>query len=336
MLQSITQSQLLPILLAIAAFLVAALLILYIFRLLFGRRIRATGSRNRPRRLDVVDAFDLDRERQLVIVRRDNIEHLLLIGGPNDLLVEGAINRGEAAIARPEPREARPPAPGWPPAPHPAESAEMQPPLREREAAPAQAPFSLDSLKRRIQEPTRGVEPPARGPEPTRAPIPPRPQEPTRPAPPPPPVAPLPPDLFAPTAARQQPPSPEAPPPPTLGSAPRMGGPIFTPRPTAPRPPAPPFLSRTQKVAPPTLKKDMAPPPPAEPTTPVAEPKQEVPPEVQPPAAEAAPSAPETPAPETPPEPEAATPATPAATEPADALESLEAEMARLLGRPEH
>ena len=120
MLQSITQSQLLPILLAIAAFLVAALLILYIFRLLFGRRIRATGSRNRPRRLDVVDAFDLDRERQLVIVRRDNIEHLLLIGGPNDLLVEGAINRGEAAIARPEPREARPPAPGWPPAPHPA------------------------------------------------------------------------------------------------------------------------------------------------------------------------------------------------------------------------
>ncbi|MGC1864449.1 MAG: hypothetical protein WA733_25845, partial [Methylocystis sp.] len=119
--QSITQSQLLPYLFAIAAFLVAAVLILYIFRLVFGRRIRTNGPRNRPRRLDVVDAFELDRERQLVIVRRDNTEHLLLIGGPNDLLVESGINRGEASIARAETREtrleareARPAAPGWP------------------------------------------------------------------------------------------------------------------------------------------------------------------------------------------------------------------------------
>ncbi|MCX7900284.1 MAG: hypothetical protein N2444_09430, partial [Methylocystis sp.] len=59
-------SQLLPVLGAIVAFLLAALLLLYIFRLLFGRRIRSPGSRNRPRRLDVVDVFDLDRERQLV------------------------------------------------------------------------------------------------------------------------------------------------------------------------------------------------------------------------------------------------------------------------------
>ena len=49
--QSITQSQLLPYLFAIAAFLVAAVLILYIFRLVFGRRIKANGPRNRPRRL---------------------------------------------------------------------------------------------------------------------------------------------------------------------------------------------------------------------------------------------------------------------------------------------
>jgi len=35
-----------------------------------------------------VDAFDLDRQRQLVIIRRDNVEHLLMIGGPNDLVIE--------------------------------------------------------------------------------------------------------------------------------------------------------------------------------------------------------------------------------------------------------
>ena len=139
--QSITQSQLLPYLFAIAAFLVAAVLILYIFRLVFGRRIKANGPRNRPRRLDVVDAFELDRERQLVIVRRDNTEHLLLIGGPNDLLVESGINRGEASIPRADTREtrleARPAAPGWPAAPGPAAPEQAAP----RPAEPAPQPI---------------------------------------------------------------------------------------------------------------------------------------------------------------------------------------------------
>ncbi|MEF3368120.1 hypothetical protein V3H18_16415, partial [Methylocystis sp. 9N] len=110
-------TQLLPILGALVAFLVAAVLVLYIIRLLFGRRIRSSAPRNRARRLDIVDVFDLDRERQLVIVRRDNVEHLLLIGGPNDILVEATINRVEGMLGRPgEQRQAA--APGnWPAAP---------------------------------------------------------------------------------------------------------------------------------------------------------------------------------------------------------------------------
>ena len=84
----ILQSQLLTYAVAFVFILLAILLFIYVARQLFGRRIRAPGPRNRPRRLDIVDAFDLDRERQLIIVRRDNIEHLLLIGGPNDVLVE--------------------------------------------------------------------------------------------------------------------------------------------------------------------------------------------------------------------------------------------------------
>ena len=122
-------SALLPILGAIVAFLIAALLVLYIFRLLFGRGIRSGGKKG-SRRLDVVDVFDLDRERQLVIVRRDNTEHLLLIGGPNDLLVEGDFSPSEALAAKPV-KESRPtPAgAGWPVGPTP-----------EPASAPASAP----------------------------------------------------------------------------------------------------------------------------------------------------------------------------------------------------
>ena len=81
--------------LAAVAFLVAAGLILLIFRLAFGNRLRMSGGRGRQQRLGIVDAFDIDRQRQLVIVRRDNIEHLIMIGGPNDVVIESTINRAE-------------------------------------------------------------------------------------------------------------------------------------------------------------------------------------------------------------------------------------------------
>ena len=61
------------------------------------------------RRLGLVDAFSLDGQRQLVLIRRDNIEHLVMIGGPNDVLVELQINRAvtparESAQASPSAR----------------------------------------------------------------------------------------------------------------------------------------------------------------------------------------------------------------------------------------
>lgn len=89
---------------AAIAFLAAALLLILIFRLTFGRRLRLPrNGRARPPRLGTVDAFNLDRQRQLVIVRRDNVEHLLMIGGPNDLVIESEIIRAESR----EPRELR-------------------------------------------------------------------------------------------------------------------------------------------------------------------------------------------------------------------------------------
>lgn len=69
------------------------------------------GSRSRQPRLGVVDVYDLDRTRQLVLLRRDNVEHLLLIGGPNDVVIESNIVRvasgkihapAEVSFERPE------------------------------------------------------------------------------------------------------------------------------------------------------------------------------------------------------------------------------------------
>ena len=58
------------------------------------------GSRGRAPRLAVIDAAAVDNRRRLVLVRRDNIEHLLMIGGPTDIVVESHIVRGASATGR--------------------------------------------------------------------------------------------------------------------------------------------------------------------------------------------------------------------------------------------
>src|SRR5690606_8180547 len=54
------------------------------------------GGRNRMPRLAVIDATAVDNQRRLVLVRRDDVEHLILIGGPSDVLIEQSIRKGEA------------------------------------------------------------------------------------------------------------------------------------------------------------------------------------------------------------------------------------------------
>ena len=54
-------------------------------------------GRGRVPRLAVVDALTVDRRRRLLLVRRDNVEHLILIGGPSDLVVEATIQRTRLA-----------------------------------------------------------------------------------------------------------------------------------------------------------------------------------------------------------------------------------------------
>jgi hypothetical protein len=67
--------------------LVIVLVIIKLVRsLTFGTFV--AGGRNRKTRLAVMDATAVDSHRRLVLVRRDDIEHLLLIGGPTDVVVE--------------------------------------------------------------------------------------------------------------------------------------------------------------------------------------------------------------------------------------------------------
>ena len=80
---------------------IAVLVVLAIFyRMVFAHRLRVPGGRTRQPRLGLVDAFSLDGQRQLVLIRRDNVEHLVMIGGPNDVLVEVADQPGRLRANR--------------------------------------------------------------------------------------------------------------------------------------------------------------------------------------------------------------------------------------------
>ncbi len=61
------------------------------------------GGRNRNPRLQVLDAAAVDTRRRLVLVRRDDVEHLIMIGGPTDIVIESRIQPADSqtGIAQP-------------------------------------------------------------------------------------------------------------------------------------------------------------------------------------------------------------------------------------------
>jgi len=96
----------------------------WLVRRFAGNRLGANTNRGRMPRLAVIDAAAVDGRRRLVLVRRDNVEHLLMIGGPTDIVVEPNIVRAmpardqmpqrPAVGAEPPPRIAPLPDAGWP------------------------------------------------------------------------------------------------------------------------------------------------------------------------------------------------------------------------------
>lgn len=184
-----------PLIFILAFVFVLALIALaaWLVRRFGGKGLGNAGSRGRMPRLAVIDAAAVDGRRRLVLVRRDNVEHLLMIGGPTDIVVEPNIVRGRDAAAResqgrdqrpgvssefarapesgfiadaePAPVHAEPQQPEAPRPPRPSFADEL------RRPAPAPAPAApvvdrrSDALANFTPEPITRLEPPVR-PEP--------------------------------------------------------------------------------------------------------------------------------------------------------------------------
>jgi flagellar biogenesis protein FliO len=82
---------------AFVAVLALIALVFWLVRRFAGSRIGAQPNRGRMPRLAVIDAAAVDGRRRLVLIRRDNVEHLLMIGGPTDIVVETNIVRATTA-----------------------------------------------------------------------------------------------------------------------------------------------------------------------------------------------------------------------------------------------
>jgi hypothetical protein len=67
-------------------------LLIWAFKTFFTGSSGGTGfMRPREKRLGVVEAATVDQKRKLLLVRRDDVEHLVMIGGPIDMLIETGI-----------------------------------------------------------------------------------------------------------------------------------------------------------------------------------------------------------------------------------------------------
>ncbi|MCF1743175.1 FliO/MopB family protein [Paradevosia shaoguanensis] len=134
--------------LALGIVLVLIILALWLLKFIF--RASNNVGRGKNRRLSVVDSLAVDQKRQLVIVRRDDVEHLILLGGPQDVVIETGIP-AEQQQARQPVRRPAPPTPAKPAsasqAPVPAVEPALRPAankLRELAAPPpARQPTSL-------------------------------------------------------------------------------------------------------------------------------------------------------------------------------------------------
>ncbi len=85
-----------------AAALVFVLALLGVFAYL-ARRFSGSGiiPSKRQKRLSVIEVASVDPKRRLVLVKRDHVEHLVLIGGGNDLVIETGIGVAAPTPAAP-------------------------------------------------------------------------------------------------------------------------------------------------------------------------------------------------------------------------------------------
>lgn len=159
---------------ALILLLIVLIIIKLVRSLTFGTFV--AGGRNRKARLAVMDATAVDSNRRLVLVRRDDIEHLLLIGGASDIVVERDIRLShqrrpvlsgdnhdtaprahaleQPAAAKPMPLRAPSPTPR-PPVPAAARLAASAPTPRQTQAPRAEPP----SVPQAVPVPARNTPP---------------------------------------------------------------------------------------------------------------------------------------------------------------------------------
>jgi len=303
-------------------------------------RLGGASTRGRQPRLGVIDYASVDARRRLILVRRDNVEHLLMIGGPTDVVVEANIVRAVAAprdvaLARPAAMEPLPraiPLPdngngSWPLQP---EVITPPPPARQApkiEPATDEAP-AWPPLQPQADTPPSGAAAPARPQRDTLAAL--ADELSARPAPPPPARVRTPAPARAPLEARAEPRVVEPRPEPRAAAPAVQAAPTPTPADTAAADQSLAEMAHRLEAA---LRKPNAP---AEARTAAPQPRQ-----AQPAEQTAEPATP--PAPPAPPQSRAARPAEPKPARNAPPAkppqsttlyDNLEQEMASLLGRP--
>ena len=92
-----SSGQILTVLFALGIVLVLIVLAVWLLKLVYSASGKVARGRNR--RLGVMETLAIDQKRQLLVIRRDNVEHLILIGGPHDLVIETGIPLAEPAAA---------------------------------------------------------------------------------------------------------------------------------------------------------------------------------------------------------------------------------------------
>ncbi|MHB8271613.1 flagellar biosynthetic protein FliO [Bradyrhizobium sp.] len=162
----------------------------WLVRRFAGNRLGANANRGRMPRLAVIDAAAVDGRRRLVLVRRDNVEHLLMIGGPTDIVVEPNIVRAMPARdqvpSRPSvggadlpPRVALPDVANWSDsdaaADHPEPAMPEPPPRPNRPSFADEVRRPAPALSERRSDPLAGFTPEPMSRTDIREPAPPRP-----------------------------------------------------------------------------------------------------------------------------------------------------------------
>jgi len=75
---------------ALALGVVLVLIVLGLWVLKFFMKA-GTAMRSQGRRVQIVEQVQVDAKRQLLVIRRDNVEHLVMTGGPQDVVIETGI-----------------------------------------------------------------------------------------------------------------------------------------------------------------------------------------------------------------------------------------------------